>query len=100
MIKPRFNFRHQLVAAIPLLLTPVIIVVLAEGILDFGGGEKDIVLALPYFIWALIFLIAATVLVVKRWPLGRWLKLAFLVSLCSMLSIWALAWIASSSGIL
>ena len=25
---------------------------LAEGIFDFGGGEKDIILALPWFIWS------------------------------------------------
>ena len=33
-------------ATVPLLLTPVFFYVLAEGVLNLGGGEKDIIRAL------------------------------------------------------
>ena len=36
---------------IPLLMTPVWGYLIADGHLDFGGGEKDLLLLIPWMIW-------------------------------------------------
>lgn len=64
---------QTLLASVPLLLTPVLVYSLAGGILNFGGGEKDILLALPWLIWALIFALCSYVLIFRRWPMRAWL---------------------------
>ena len=68
-----------------MLLTPGVIYVLAEGWLDSGGGEKDILLAIPYFLWAVIFFIVAIVLIIKRWTGRKWLWYAVSISVAAML---------------
>jgi hypothetical protein len=67
------RFKYAVLTAIPLLISPVLLFMLAESWLDFGGGEKDIVLIFPYFIWALIFFLSAIVLIIRYWPLRQWL---------------------------
>ncbi len=42
---------------IPLVLTPVWGFLIAEGHLNFGGGEKDLLMLIPWLVWSLIFLI-------------------------------------------
>lgn len=74
------RFKYAMVAAIPLLLSPALLFAFAEGWLDFGGGEKDIFLVFPYFIWALVFFLCGVILIIKHWPLGRWLKRSAAVS--------------------
>lgn len=96
---PRFKVSHLLVALIPLAFTPSLVFLLAEGILSVGGGEKDLLLALPYSIWALIFFVTAAVLIFKRWQLGKWFQRSLLISMVAMASLWVLAWLTSSLGI-
>ena len=74
------RFQYAVVAAIPLLLSPALLFALAEGWLDFGGGEKDIILVFPYFIWALVFFLCGVILISKHWPLGQCLKRSAVVS--------------------
>lgn len=63
-----------------MLLTPVLIFSLAEGWVNFGGGEKDILLAFPYFLWSFIFFVVAVILIVKQWPFKRLLICSGIVS--------------------
>ncbi len=46
-------------ALAPLLLTPVLVFAIAGGVLNFGGGEKDVFLAIPWLVWSLFFAIGA-----------------------------------------
>lgn len=82
-----------------MLITPGLTYMLAEGWLDFGGGEKDLVLALPYFLWALIFFVVALVLIIKRWPLRRWLLRSGFVSVVVMLFVGVFAYVGGWLGI-
>ena len=43
------------VAGTPLLATIAFAWLLMEGLLSFGGGEKDIFLALPLLVWSVAF---------------------------------------------
>ena len=93
------RYTHAILAAIPVLITPLLFYMLAEGWLNAGGGEKDILLAFPYFLWALTFFIVALVLIIKRWPLKRWLLRAGFVSILLMLALGVFAYITSLAGI-
>jgi hypothetical protein len=88
-----------LVAAIPLLLTPLLIYGLAEGVLDFGGGEKDILLALPWLIWSLAFAVSSFILICKRWTLSRWLLRSALLATTVLLGLGIFAYFGSFLGI-
>ena len=46
------------ISFVPLALTPVIIWLLAEGYVSLGGGEKDVIMALPWLVWSVFFAIA------------------------------------------
>jgi len=93
------KFSQAVKAFLPLAITPIIFFLLASGYVDAGGGEKDIILVLPYFIWALIFFISALVLIRRGWSAYAWLKRSLLVSLGVMVGLWSLAFITSSLGI-
>ncbi len=54
---------------LPLGLTPLLGWLIAEGVLNFGGGEKDLLLLLPWLLWSLIYLAAFITLWVKRFSL-------------------------------
>ena len=68
------RFANIVLAAVPLLITPGLFFALAESWLDPGGGEKDILIAFPYALWALIFFVVALILIVRGWPFGRWVR--------------------------
>lgn len=88
-----------MVASVPLLLTPLLIYSLAEGILDFGGGEKDILLALPWLIWSVVFALCSFVLIYRHWPTGRWVPRSALVSTGFLLGLGVIAYISSYLGV-
>ena len=47
---------QALLSFFPTLFTVPLVYMLAEDWIDFGGGDKDILLALPYLIWTLVLL--------------------------------------------
>jgi len=93
------RFQYAVVAAIPLLLSPALLFALAEGWLDLGGGEKDILFVFPYFIWALVFFLCGVTLIIKHWPLGRWLKRSAAVSTIFIVVLGATAYRMSWLGV-
>lgn len=68
----------------PLLLTPALSRAINNGTLNFGGGEKDIVLLIPWLLWSIAFATAALVCWRRHVRLGSSL-------------LWATAW---ATGIL
>lgn len=60
-----------LLAIIPLLLTVLLAWLTMEGHLNFGGGEKDIFLAVPLLLWSLVYLCCYLVLWWRRSSTGR-----------------------------
>jgi len=86
-------------AAIPLLIAPALLFALAEGWLDFGGGEKDVLLIFPYFIWALVFFLCAVILIVKKWPLWKWSSRSAVVSTIVIILLGVVAFALSWLGV-
>ncbi len=87
------------VAAIPIGFIPALIFALAEGWLDFGGGEKDILLALPYSIWALIFFLAAAVFIIRRSTRRRWIAKSVLIATITLVIAGVVVYIISWLGL-
>jgi hypothetical protein len=56
-------------------------------------------LVLPYFLWAFIFFVVALVLIIKHWPLRRWLLRSGIISVIAILFLGAFAYLASWLGI-
>jgi len=79
------------VGLVPLALTVLCAALLMEGVLNLGGGEKDIFLAIPLLVWSAAFFV--TYLVTARGqtvralrPLGK----AALVATGLLAIVWAL----------
>ena len=79
----RIAFR-VLVALLPLLFTPVLGYLLAEGYLNLGGGEKDIILVLPWAFCSLVYGISCFFLWHRRWALGRSTLLSIIVAIAGL----------------
>ncbi len=42
---------------LPLALTPLLGFLIADSYLNFGGGEKDLLLLIPWMIWSLVYFV-------------------------------------------
>lgn len=93
------RFFQVVLALAPLLLTPALIYGLAEGVLDFGGGEKDIILALPWLLWSIVFAICSFVLIYHRWGIGRWTLRSALIATTVLIGLGIIAYAGSFLGI-
>jgi hypothetical protein len=58
-------------AIVPLLITVPFAWLTMEGYLNFGGGEKDIFLAVPLLLWSLVYLCCYLALWWRRSSIGR-----------------------------
>ncbi|WP_428609113.1 hypothetical protein [Sedimenticola sp.] len=87
------------IATIPLLLTPVLLLLIGEDILSFGGGEKDVVIAIPWLIWSLIFAVSSYVLIFKRWRLRRWWVRSAIVATATLVILWLVLFLLSIAGL-
>jgi len=52
----------------------MLVMLIANGHLDFGGGEKDLVWVLPWVLWSMIFAVSSFILWYRGWSL--WLSSA------------------------
>ena len=46
-----------ILSIVPLSLTPLLGYLIADGYLNFGGGEKDLLLLLPWMVWAVLYFV-------------------------------------------
>ena len=72
-------------ALAPLSLSPILLLALAEGHADFGGGEMDAVILVPWTLWSLVFGITALVLWSREWPFLRSLAGSALAGIVALL---------------
>lgn len=74
--------RRALLGTLPLALSPGVVWGLSSSAISFGGGEKDIVLAVPYAVWALGFAVGAWSTIV--WPRAAWVMFAVASGVAAM----------------
>jgi hypothetical protein len=99
-MREKLRLDHIALAGLPLALTPALFFALAEGWINAGGGEKDILLAFPYAIWSLLFFLSAVVLIVERWRPWAWIRRAAAIATLALLAlaaaIYSFSWLGVS----
>ena len=75
---------RMVTALVPLALTPLLLFAIADGYLNFGGGEKDLFMLLPWMLWSFAFALSAFFFWWRRWPLRRALVYSALVGLAAV----------------
>jgi hypothetical protein len=60
----------------------------AEGYLNFGGGEKDIVLVLPLALLALIYSVCCLVMWWRGRPLAQCIRRSLAIAFATVLVLW------------
>ncbi|MDH3282674.1 MAG: hypothetical protein OEQ18_16320 [Gammaproteobacteria bacterium] len=88
-----------ILAFAPVLMTPLLVYGLAEGWLDFGAGEKDVLAALPWFIGSVVFALSAVVLIMKGWNLVRWMRRSAVLSTAVIAGLAIIAYMTSWLGV-
>lgn len=84
---------------LPLAITPVLGFLIADGYLNFGGGEKDLLILIPWLIWTLIYLLIFVISWIKRVSIKRGLT----YSAGGATGVLGIIWLATylwSSGLL
>ena len=79
-------FIKIIILIIPLLVTPLWAFLLAEGIINLGGGEKDLLVLIPYLFWSLLYLISGVIF--WKHSMRRMIISSILYSLVIMLTLW------------
>jgi hypothetical protein len=74
-----------LLALLPLFLTPALGFLLAGGYLNLGGGEKDIILVLPWAFCSLVYGVSCFFLWYRGWPLRRATFASIIVTIVALL---------------
>lgn len=72
-----------------MLLTPVWGYLIADGYLNFGGGEKDLFLLIPWITWAFIYFLIFVIAWIKR----KTIKVIVLYSVGGASAILIFAWV-------
>ena len=75
---------------LPLALTPLWVYRIAKGYLNFGGGEKDIILVIPWLVWAVLY----AVLFVIVWVKGLLARHGFASAAGSATGLCVVLWLA------
>ena len=82
-------FVKLVLCLVPILLTPVWGYLIADGYLNFGGGEKDLFLLVPWMVWSFLYLVIFIVAWIKKKSTG----IILLCALVGASGILVVAWV-------
>jgi len=80
--------KRIIVLIFPLLATPLIVFLIAENYLSFGGGDKDIVILIPWIAWSAVFIVSGIVLWKRVSQFTPWVCKSLIYSLVIISIIW------------
>jgi hypothetical protein len=72
------------IALLPAALTPLLVVAIGSDWISLGGGEKDLVVAIPWALWSVIFAVSSLVLWRRGWSLSRSIRRSAVVGLAGV----------------
>jgi hypothetical protein len=87
-----------IIGIFPLALTPLLAFLISDGYLNFGGGEKDIILLIPWVIWSFLFLILFIITWIKKFSMKKSLIYSAAVSLLLIIAIWIVTFLVTHAG--
>lgn len=73
---------------LPLALTPLWALAIGEGMVDLGGGDKDVFWLLPWTLWSLVFLVAFAPRWRWRGGCARRLAVAAGIATAAVFAVW------------
>jgi hypothetical protein len=62
MTRPALAILRVALTLVPLALTPVFAYLLSHGDINLGGGEKDVIVLIPWLLWSLVFAVSSWLL--------------------------------------
>ena len=74
------NITRIVLALTPLLRAPALLSLLAGGQLNLGGGEKDVILVVPWLLWSVVYAFSSFFLWGRGWAIGGATGLSILVA--------------------
>jgi len=80
--------KRIIILLFPLLITPLIGFLIADGYLNFGAGEKDLFLLIPWCLWSLFFIISGSLLWRSKIPFRTWILKSLIYSVLTLLFLW------------
>lgn len=87
---------RTIAALVPLALTPVIFWLLADGYVNLGGGEKDIIAVFPWALWSIFYAVAFAVATRRRHKFGATLLRAVGWATGLILLMWIILYLTLS----
>ncbi|MGR9072183.1 MAG: hypothetical protein ACU833_03850 [Gammaproteobacteria bacterium] len=75
-------------ALFPLLIMPLLGWLIAEGRLNFGGGEKDVLLLFPWLVFSVVYLAAFIVCRIKQKSVSAGIGISALFSAGFLACLW------------
>lgn len=84
-----------LVSIVPLALTPLLVWTISEGYVDLGGGEKDLIMVLPWMVWSVFFAGAFLIASRKGHSIGASSLRAAGWATGLIVCLWLLLWVAA-----
>jgi hypothetical protein len=82
-------FTKLILCLLPILMTPIWGHLLSYGYLDFGGGDKDIFLLIPWLFWSFFYLL----IFIVAWIMRKKIKVILFYAIGGATGIFALTWI-------
>jgi hypothetical protein len=82
-------FTKLILCLLPILMTPIWGHLLSYGYLDFGGGDKDIFLLIPWLFWSFLYLL----IFIVAWIMRKKIKVILFYAIGGATGIFALTWI-------
>lgn len=80
--------KKAIILLAPLISTPLWGVLIAEGYLSFGAGEKDLLLLIPWCLWAVLFICFGLLLSRAKISFKIWVVKSLIYSMSIMLFLW------------
>lgn len=90
--------RRIVLSVLPLALTPLFFLLLADGYVNLGGGEKDIIVLVPWVLWSLVYAIGCWIFWAKGLATAHGAGRAALIAVIALLSCGVLLFGASALG--
>ena len=90
-------FWRFILCILPLGITPVLALLIAEGYLNFGGGEKDLLLLIPWILWSILYAIIYVAQWIKKAKTSKSIYFAAGGATGLMMLLWIGMYIFSAS---
>ena len=90
-----------ILSILPLALTPLLGFLIAHGYLNFGGGEKDLFLLIPWIVWSVVYFVLFLIFWRRKLSIQKGCGYAALgaTGALALISVVMLIWVVGILGV-